>query len=156
MAISEPGTGTEHMGASYLWRANKRGHRVHIQNPETGRTFCQVENCGGKPFDGKGPGIPDGRRLCQNCADLVGRNEADYREPSLAVLMGERLAETEPGLFLSTAAARPAARTDLTSSHGGKKWKRKKQVRPVNRSQGHKPKRSKVKYLRPFDDPLPW
>ena len=89
----------EHMATSYLWRVNKRGHRVHIRNPETGRTFCQVANNGGKPVDGRGAEIPDGRRLCQNCAGLAGRERTDYAEPSLAVLLGERLAETEPELF---------------------------------------------------------
>ena len=76
----------------YLWRDRKRGHRVHIENPETKRAYCQAENCsGGKPFDGRGTEIPAGRRLCGNCADLAGRNEADYREPDIRVLLGERL-----------------------------------------------------------------
>ena len=109
---------------------------------ETGRTFCQVENCGGKPFDGRGPGIPDGRRLCQNCADLAGRERTDYREPSLAVLMGERLAETESELYAGTIAPKP--------------WKRGKQARPARRLKGRRPKCSKAKYSRPFDDPVPW
>ena len=144
------------MDRLYLWRVNKPGHRVHILDSETGRTFCQVEKCGGKPFDGRGAETPPARRLCQNCTDLAGRNEADYREPDLRVLMGERLAETEPELFANTTAARSVARTDLTSSHGGRKWKRKKQAWPAYRSKGSKPKRSTVKYPKPFDDPLPW
>ncbi len=83
------------------------------------------------------------------------RNEADCQEPSLAVLLGERLAETEPELFAGTMAPKPE-RTDLTSSHLAKKWKRGKQARPVNRSAGRKPRRSTAKYLKPFDDDLPW
>ena len=126
----------------YLWRINKRGQRVHIQNPETGRTFCQVENCGGKPFDGRGAEIPAGRQLCGNCTYLTGRNEADYREPDIRVLLGERLAEVEPALFASAVAPKP--------------WKRKKQARPGNRWKGRKPKRSTAKYARPFNDDLPW
>ena len=35
-------------------------------------------------------------------------------------------------------------------------WKRKKQMRPGNRWKGRKPKRSNVKYPRPFNDDLPW
>ena len=126
----------------YLWRISKASHRVHIENPETARAYCQVENCGGKAFDGRGPEIPDGRRLCQNCADLAARNEVDYGEPSLAVLLGERLAETEPELFASTVAPKP--------------WKRGKQARPAHRSKGRKPRRGNVKYPRPFNDDLPW
>ncbi len=85
----------EHMGTSYLWRARKSGQRAHIENPETGRAYCQAENCsGGKAFDGKGTRIPAGRRLCGNCADLAGRDEASYAEPEVRVLMCERLAET--------------------------------------------------------------
>ena len=134
-----PVSDIEHMGRAYIWRANKPSRRVHIENSETGRTFCQAENCGGKPLDGRGAEIPTGRRLCGNCTDLVGRNEANYQEPSLAVLLGERLAEVEPELFASTAAPEP--------------WKRGKQTRPAH---GGKPKRSNVKYARPFNDDLPW
>ena len=126
----------------YLWRINKRGHRVHIENPETERAYCQVENCGGRLFDGRGAEIPTGRRLCGNCTDLAGRNEIDYREPDIRVLMGERMAEVEPMLFAGTVAP--------------KLWKRKKQARPAHRSKGRKPKRSNVKYPRPFNDDLPW
>ena len=126
----------------YLWRASKTSRRVHIENPETGRAYCQAENCsGGKAFGGRGTEVPAGRRLCGNCVDLAGRNKGNYQEPSLAVLMGERLAEVEPELFTSTVAPEP--------------WKRKKQVRPVHRSRGRKSKRSKVKYDRPFNDDLP-
>ena len=132
-----------HMDRLYLWRVRKRGHRVHIENPETERAYCQAENCsGGKPFDGRGVDIPPGRRLCGNCTDLAGRNEADYREPDIRVLLGERLAEVEPELFASTVAPKPQ--------------ERKRPTRPVNRPKWRKPKRSNVKYLRPFDDDLPW
>ena len=101
-----------------------------------------MENCGGKSFDGRGAEIPTGRRLCGNCIDLAGRNEANYQEPSLAVLLGERLADVEPELFAGTVTPEP--------------WEQKKQVRPAGRSRGRKPKRSNVKYPRPFDDDLPW
>ena len=140
--MDDLGTNAERMDTSYLWRINKRVHRVHIENPETERAYCQAENCSGKPFDSRGGEIPDGRRLCQNCADLAGRNEADYREPDIRVLLGERLAETEPVLFANTVAPEP--------------WKRKKQVRSAHRSRGRKTKRSNVKYPRPFNDALPW
>ena len=141
----------------YLWRASKRGNRVHIENPDTGQAHCQAENAsGGKPFDGRGAEVPAGRRVCGNCADLVGRDSADYSEPNIKVLLGERIAEVEPGLFAGGAAPRAVPRTDLTSSDGRKKWERKNQARPVNRSKGRKPKRSNVKYPRPFDDDLPW
>ena len=133
---------SEHMNGQYLWRTDKRGHRVHIENSETGRTFCQVENCGGKPFDGRGAEIPPGRRLCGNCIDLEDRNEADYREPDIRVLMGERLAEAEPELFVGTVAPEP--------------WKRGKQRRQAHRSRGRKLKRSNVKHPEPFNDDLPW
>ncbi len=139
-------TGAEHMDTSYLWRASKRGQRVHIQNPETGRAYCQAENCsGGKPFDGRGAEIPAGRRVCGNCADLAGRDKTDYREPDIRVLLGERLAEVEPELFTSTVAPE-SGRTDLTSVHRGPKWKRGKQARPVNRSRGRQLKCSDVKH----------
>ena len=140
--MDDLGTDAEHMGRLYLWRAGKRGHRVHIENPETERAYCQVENCGGKPFDGRGAEIPPGRRVCQNCADLAERSEADYREPDIRVLLGERLAETEPRLFAGAAVP--------------KRRKRTKQTRRVNRSKGRQPKRSEVKYPRPFNDDLPW
>jgi len=139
--MDDLGTNAERMDRRYLWRAGKCGHRVHIENPETERAYCQVENCGGKPFDGKGAEIPTGRRLCGNCTDLAGRSEADYREPDIRVLLGERLAEVEPELFAGTVAPEP--------------WKRGKQVRRFNRPKGRKPKHSTAKYLRPFDDDLP-
>ncbi len=135
-------TEVEHVGRMYLWRVRKRGQRVHIENLETARTHCQVENCGGKPLDGKGTEIPPGRQLCGNCADLAGRNVADYREPDIRVLLGERLAEVESELFASVAAPQP--------------WKRGKKTRRIYRSKGVKPKRSNAKYPRPFDDDLPW
>ena len=129
------------MDRLYLWRERKRGQRAHIENPETERAYCQVENCGGKPLDGKGVDIPAGRQLCGNCADLAGRNETDYREPDLRVLMGERMAETTPELFTSTVAPKPQ--------------ERKRPTRPSNRSNVRKPKRSKVKHHKPFNDDLP-
>ena len=142
LPVSDLGA-AERMDTSYLWRAAKRGQRVHVENPGTGQAYCQAENCsGGKAFDGRGAEIPAGRRLCGNCIDLAGRNEVDYGEPSLAVLLGERLAETEPELFTSTVAPKP--------------WKRGKQARAVYRPRGRKPRRSTVKHPRPFDDPLPW
>ena len=152
--MNDPGTSVEHMDRLYLWRASKASRRVHIENRETLRTFCQVENCGGKPLDGKGAEIPVGRRICGNCNDLASRNEADYREPDVRVLMGERIAETEPELFADIEAPKPE-RADFTSPGRGK-WKRKRQVQPANRPKGRRPKRSNVKYPRPFDDDLPW
>lgn len=140
--MNDLGTSAEHMSASYLWRISKRGQRAHIENPETGRAFCQVENCGGKPLDGKGAEVPAGRRLCGNCTDLAGRDKTDYREPDIRVLLGERLAEVEPELFPSAVVPEPR--------------KRKKQARRVNRSKGRKIKRSKTKYPLPFNDALPW
>ena len=149
--MDDLGTSAEHVGASYLWRARKRGQRAHILNPETGQAYCQAENCsGGKAFDSRGPGIPDGRRLCQNCADLAERNEASYAEPDVRVLLGERLAEEGDDKWGVNASFRGA------STVAPKPWKRGKQARPVNRSKGRKPKRSNVKHPRPFDDPLPW
>ncbi len=125
----------------YLWRISKRGHRVHIENLRTGRAHCQVENCGGRPFDGKGAEVPAGRRVCENCADLAGRDEIDYREPDVRVLLGERLAETEPEFFPSAVAPKP--------------WKRKQPAQPIHRPKGRKPKRSNAKYPKPFNDSLP-
>ena len=137
--MNDLATGAGHMDTSYLWRASKRGQRVHIQNPETGRTFCQEENCGGKAFDSRGPEILAGRRLCRNCSDLASRGEADYQEPDVRVLMGERLAETEPELFVGIAVPEQP--------------KRRKRV---NRSKAHRPKRGHVKHHMPFNDDLPW
>lgn len=127
------------MDTMYIWRIGKRSHRAHIENSETERTFCQVENCGGKPLAGKSTELPAGRRVCANCIDLAGRDRADYREPDVRVLMGERLADTDPELLAGIIAPKP--------------WKRGKQT---NRSKGHRPKRSNVKYPRPFDDEIPW
>ncbi len=141
--MNDLGTDVEHMGRLYLWRASKRSQRVHVENPETVRAHCQAENCsGGELFDGKGAEIPPGRRLCGNCTDLAGRGKTDYREPDIRVLLGERLAEVEPMLFASTVAPRSGTR--------------EKQARPAHRSKGRQPKRSNVKYLRPFNDDLPW
>ena len=82
LSVSEP---------LYLWQASKSSRRVHILNPGTDRTFCQTENGGGKALDGRGAAVPAGRRICKNCTDLAGRDEVDYREPDVRVLMGERL-----------------------------------------------------------------
>ena len=151
---SLPVSDIEHMGRTYIWRASKSSRRVHILNSETGRTFCQVENCGGKPFDGRGAEIPTGRRLCGNCIDLAGRDATDYRESSLAVLLGERLAETEPELFDEGGSkCRVDATFERACTVAPKPWKRKKQMRPAH---GGKPKRSEAKYPRPFNDDLPW
>ena len=131
-----------HMDRLYLWREGKRGRRVHIENPGTERAYCQIENCsGGRALDGRGAEVPAGRRICGNCVDLMGRNEADYREPSLAVLLGERTAEAEPELFTSTVMSKPS--------------KREKPARPAH-TRSRKLRRSTVKYPRPFDDDLPW
>ncbi len=153
--MNDLGTNVEHIEKRYLWRIRKHGQRVHIENPETERACCQVENCGGRPLDGKGEDVPPGRRLCQNCADLAGRGQADYREPDLRVLLGEKLAESEPELFAGLLAPEPE-RTYVTSPSRRKKWKRRKQARPAHRSKWGKPKRSDAKYPRPFDDDLPW
>ena len=154
--MNDLGAGAESMDQSYLWRVTKRGQRAHILNPETGRAHCQAENCtGGRAFDGRGTGIPDGRRLCGNCIDLAGRLEPNYAEPDVRVLLGEKLAEVEPELFAGLVAPAPE-QTNLTSSHRAKKWKQGKQARRGHRSKWGKPKRSNVKYSRPFDDDLPW
>lgn len=143
LPVSDLGTNAKHMDGLYLWRVRKRGQRIHIENPETKRAYCQVKNCsGGKPLDGRGAEIPAGRRVCGNCIDLVGREKDDYQEPSLAVLMGERMVDVEPELFASAVAPKPR--------------ERKKPTRPSNGSNVRKPKRSNVKYLNPFNDDLPW
>ena len=155
--MSDLATDAEPMDRQYLWRASKPSHRVHIENPETERAYCQAENCSGKPFDGRGAEIPAGRRLCGNCVDLTGRNDTNYQEPSLAVLMGEQLAETESELFYE---GRGKSDVDDRFGHvstvAPKPWKRKKQARPARRLKGRKPKRSTAKYARPFNDALPW
>ena len=156
--MDDLGTNAEHMDRRYLWRASKHAQRVHIENPETERAYCQTENCsGGKPFDGRGAEIPTGRRVCQNCADLAGRSETDYREPDIRVLMGERMAETEPELFYE---GRGKSDVDDRFGHvstvAPKPWKRGRQARPARRLKGRKPKRSTAKYARPFNDALPW
>ncbi len=153
--MSEPGTDMDHTDRLYLWRANKGKQRVHIEDLTTGRTHCQTENVGGRPLDGRSAKVPTGRRLCQNCTDLEGRDESSYAEPDVRVLLGERMVEAEPELFASTMAPKPE-RTDLTYSDHRKKWKRGKQARRVNRPRQRKPGRSTVKHDRPFDDDLPW
>lgn len=145
----------EHMDRLYLWQKSKRGWRVHILNPGADRTFCQTENGAGKPLDGSGAEVPPGRRLCQNCADLAERVEPNYAEPDIRVLLGEKLAETEPELFTGLVAPEPE-RTGLTSPRRKRLWKRGKQPRRAHKSKWGKPKRGKAKCPRPFDDPLPW
>ena len=84
---------------TFIWITGKSSRRAHIMNPETERTYCQTENVRRtKPLDGKGPEKPPGRRLCGNCLDLIERNESNFQEPSLGVLLGERLAEEGPDL----------------------------------------------------------
>ena len=155
--MDDLGTNIERVDRLYLWRASKRGQRVHIEDIATGRAYCQMENCGGKPLDGRGAEIPPGRRVCGNCIDLAGRNEAKYQEPSLAVLLGERLAETESELFYE---GRGKSDVDDRFGHvstvAPKPWKRGRQARPACRLKGRKPKRSTAKYARPFNDALPW
>ena len=157
VSIDDLQTNVERPDRRYLWRPNKRGQRVHIEDTATGRAYCQAENCsGGKPFDGSGAEVPAGRRLCGNCTDLAGRNDTNYREPSLAVLMGERLAEVEPELFdeggSKWAAGFPFERACTVAP---KPWKREKQRRQAHRSKGRGATRSEAKYPRPFNDDLP-
>ena len=154
--MNDPETNVEPTTRLYLWRVNKRGHRVHIENPETERTFCQVENCGGRSFDGRGAEIPPGRRLCGNCIDLAGRGEADYQEPRLSVLLGERLAEVEPELFTCGTVPKPREREKQTRPAHTSKGRRPKPPNGASTSHLRKPKRSNAKYAKPFDDPLPW
>ena len=134
----------------YLWQTSKRSRRVHILDFETGRTFCQTENGGGKPLDGKGAEVPAGRRVCENCTDLASRNEADYQEPSLAVFLGERLAEEDGGKCIVNDTFGQA------NTVAPKPRKRAKRARSARGPRGRKPKRSNVKYARPFNDDLPW
>ena len=42
----------EHMGGWYLWRIRKPGQRVHIENLETERAYCQGGD--GWPAGGRG------------------------------------------------------------------------------------------------------
>ncbi len=137
----------------YLWRAGRANRRVHIENPETERAYCQVENNGGKPFDGSGAEIPAGRRLCQNCADLAGRNEVDYREPDVRVLLGERLPDAKPELAYEGGGK--CAASDTFGCAGTVAPEQPKRGKRVNRSKVHRPKRSNVKYHMPFNDDLP-
>ena len=124
---------------TYRWEGRRPGRRVHVLNPETGRVWCKLENMKRKrAFDSEGTALPLGRRVCANCISLEGRDVTDYREPSLGVLPGERLAEEGPDLFTYVAAPKP------------RKWKR-----PARSADGQKPKRSKVKYATPFNDDLP-
>ena len=145
-----PVSDLEHMDRRYLWQTGKRSRRVHIENPGTDRTFCQTENGSGKTLDGRGIEVPAGRRLCGNCIDLAGRDEADYREPSLAVLLGERLAEEDGGKCIVNDTFGQA------NTVAPKPRKRAKRARSAHGPRGRKPKRSNVKYARPFNDDLPW
>ena len=127
---------------TFIWITGKSSRRVHVMNPRTEQTFCQTENVRRKkPLDGKGPEKPPGRRLCNNCLDLIERNGTNFQEPSLGVLLGERLTEEGPDLFTINVVPEPK--------------KRQRQVRPVHQPKGQKPKRSKIKYDRPFNDDLP-
>ncbi len=53
LPVNDLGTAAEHMDTSYLWRANKRGQRAHIENPETGQPREVFLNGGkeGSQFD---------------------------------------------------------------------------------------------------------
>ncbi len=135
---------------TFIWITGKSSRKAHIMNPKTERTYCQTENVRRKkPLDGKGPEKPPGRRACKNCLDLAERGVADYREPSLAVLMGERL--VEEGLGHAADASEGPGLFDTTP----KPRERERLPRVVRCPEGRKPKRSKIKYDRPFNDDLP-
>ena len=51
-----------------------------------------------RAFDSEGTAKPPGREVCNNCLDLIERNETDFQEPNLAIILGERLAEEGPDL----------------------------------------------------------
>ena len=53
----------------YRYRPDKPGWRVHITNPCTGRTYCQVENNGGKRLTVTERRPP--RLVCKNCIALL-------------------------------------------------------------------------------------
>ena len=162
---------------TFIWITGKSSRRAHIMNPMTERTYCQTENVKRKkPLDGRGPEKPPGRQLCGNCLDLIERDKTDYQEPRLSVILGERLAEEGP----VDPNVSQGKQTDLTSPGQGKlpdipsqtkatyrkharienerrdAYKRERLPRIVRCPKARKPKRSKVKYERPFDDPLPW
>ncbi len=139
---------------TYRWERRRPGRRVHVLNPETGHVWCKLENMQRKrAFDSEGTAKPPGRKTCKNCLDLAEREagghpknngqpvySSEYQEPSLAVLLGERLAEEGPDLFVTVPKA----------------GKRERQARITRCPKGHRLKHSKVKYVKPFDDPLPW
>ena len=134
----------------YRWEGRRPGRKTHILNPATGKTWCQLENMQRKrALDSEGTALPPSRQTCKNCRDLAERGVADYREPSLAVLMGERL--DEEGLGHAADASEGAGLFDTAP----KPRERERLPRVVRCPEGRKPKRSKVKHARPFDDPLP-
>jgi hypothetical protein len=59
--------------------------KAHIINEDTGRTWCQIENTGMKLTQSRLE-APGDRPVCKNCVNV--KNDT---EPSLAVLMGERV-----------------------------------------------------------------
>ena len=97
---------------TYRWERRRPGRRVHVLNPETGHVWCKLENMQRKrAFDSEGTAKPPGRKTCKNCLDLAERAagghpknngqpvySSEYQEPSLGVLLGERLAEEGPDL----------------------------------------------------------
>ncbi len=70
--------------------------KVHIIRD--GRSVCNSENAYKKPPRLTTIENPEQSRICRNCLSL---DAAQFDEPSLAVLMGERMAE-EPGTSTST------------------------------------------------------
>ncbi len=125
---------------TYRWEGRRPGRKVHVLNSGTGRVWCKLENMQRKrAFDSEGTALPPGRKTCKNCLDLAERGVADYREPDVRVLIGERLAEEGPDLFAIAPKPRKLGR----------------QARPARRAKGHKPKHSKVKHVRTFNDDLP-
>ena len=88
-------------GRVYQWEGRRPGRRVHISNPETGRVWCKLENMQRKrAFDSEGTAFPPGRMVCKNCTDLEERNEPDFQEPNIKVLLGERIVGIELDLFV--------------------------------------------------------
>lgn len=77
----------------YAWRENQKKRPQHILDVD-GRTLCQIENIKRRkkfrPFtrqsETPSPNLP----VCRNCQSIAAQNDA--REPSLSVLMGERIA----------------------------------------------------------------